>query len=217
MIKLVYVDTYLYIFLTIDLFVFDIFEKYLTSSESHMKCLQIDYIVIRCPFFICSSGVCPQLKWKTFNASDSRLFTLMVNAGNDSFGNKFYICRSRVINGQMKPGQMFNSKCFISHNGSEYAYTHFQVLTNPNKINMKWHHVSSQDKTLPSNAVAVEETAENGSKNTLYIGRCQIRMLFYQAEVIGYSSPSEKTIDELHAPFDGKQISCQYYQLLICN
>lgn len=160
---------------------------------------------------------CSKLKWKTFDAKISQKF--MVSGGNDSFGNRFYICRTFIDN-LLIPGHMFQWICYVIHSGEELAFKDFQVLTH-SMNDYEWQYMSSKRQQLPPNAIIGGEgndgqTSKNKIK-TNFIGRCLVKHFDYISTVIGRLNPNVDSVGVLRIPFNGLEILCNEFQVLLCK
>jgi hypothetical protein len=116
---------------------------------------------------------------------DQYLQTFMVFGGNDSFGNKFYVCQVVVMDKNIIPGHLFQSICCVVLNGKEVAFKEFQVLTSSKSNDYEWVLMLSKAKRLPLNSVIGGESIRLGNKEINYIGRCYVNHFGYRATVIG--------------------------------
>ena len=139
---------------------------------------------------------------------------LLVFGGNDSFGDRFYICRA-IVDNQLKAGHMFDGNCYSVENGREVVLKNFQVLTHSNN-GYNWKRFISE--RMPPNAVITDRglTLDKTSPN-YSIGRCSLKYFHYNCQVVGTVQPNQQSIRQLSVPFNGIQIKCNEFDVLLCR
>lgn len=154
---------------------------------------------------------CKGLKWNPFdihNISDSLVF-----GGNDSFGNRFYVCRTSLGNASLA-GHFFQGMCYCTHQGREVALNEFHLLTDSSYglDGYRWHSFNTS-YGIPTNVVTTR--VEPMIRDQRLIGRCLIKYMEYESQVIGTIEKSESN-RVLDIAFNGLRISCDRFQMLLC-
>ncbi|XP_022662888.1 natterin-4-like [Varroa destructor] len=129
-----------------------------------------------------------------------------VNGGTDSTGETLYIGRTRHED-DLIPGKVVPSHecCYVSWGGLEKRYDEYEILVAEHDHEFTW--ASCQGGELPTGAI---QGGVTGDAEKLFIGRAE----HDGSLTIGKVHPSHKVC---YIPYDGKEIPCEYYEVLACK
>lgn len=127
-------------------------------------------------------------------------------AGGEDFTCVTYICRvnhcGNILIGKLVPS---HNRCYIPFKGSEYAYEEYQVLCNPDHLDLSWRWTS--DGVIATGALQGGCSADG---ERLYIGRH-----WHEGTVaIGTVVPSKKCV---YVTFSGLVYAYNEYEILVCD
>jgi hypothetical protein len=156
----------------------------------------------------CTNG----LEWREMQYKDSFPNDAIVG-GYDVDYEPLYICRAAHRSNPGVPGKASPAiGCRISFGGREHIKNNFQVLCNPNNLKLEWKRLNDPT-ALPNNAVKVGITIKEEQQ---YIGRCLIKIGSESSLVLGKVHKLSKGYP-LYFPFEGGEITCWQYDILVCN
>ena len=155
---------------------------------------------------------CKDLKWKAFNIE--KISNLFVFGGNDSFGDRFYVCRTSLDNTSLA-GHFFQGLCYVTHRGIEVVLNEFDILTH-SANGYEWYFFNKSHPLIPNAVDIGHNRIIEGTFEKRLIGRCLVKQSNYESLVIGTIVKSD-SIWVLEITFNGLKIICKQFQVLLCS